>query len=109
MQADQIKSGIERAEACADDAKRALQQSQSAPQELRQSVESLHQQLSQAKKQGQMGEDSLRDVVLQAEQSSDRAMAACRNAGDSVDPQLQQAVKRTHQELSNLKKEIQMQ
>ena len=109
MQADQIKSGIERAEACADDAKRALQQSQSAPQELRQSVETLHQQLSQAKKQPQMGEDSLRNVVLQAEQASDRAMAACRNAGGSVDSQLQQAVQRTHQELSNLKREVQQQ
>ena len=107
MQADQIQSGIERAEACADDAKRALQQSQSASPELRQTVESLHQQLSQAKKQPQMGDDSLRNVVLQAEQASDRAVAACRSAGN-VDSQLQQAVQRTHQELSNLKKQVQM-
>ena len=107
MQADQIKSGIERAEACADDAKRALQQSQSASPELRQTVESLHRQLSQAKKQPQMGEDSLRNVVLQAEQASDRAVAACRSSGN-VDSQLQQAVQRTHQELSNLKKQVQM-
>ena len=109
MQADQLKSGIERAESCADEAKRALQQSQSVPQELRQSVETLHQQLSQAKKQPQMGEDSLRNVVLQAEQASDRAVEACRNAGGTVNTQLQQAVQRTHQELSSLKKEIQQQ
>ena len=71
-------------------------------------MESVHQQLSQAKKQPQMGEDSLRDVVMQAEQVSDRAMAACRSAA-GVDPQTQQAVQRLHDQLSGLKKEIQMQ
>jgi uncharacterized membrane protein YvbJ len=51
----------------------------------------------------------LRNVVMQAEQTSDRAMEACRQAGDSIDPQAKQAVQRTHEELSNLKKQIQMQ
>ena len=112
MQADQLRQSIQRIEECADEAKRAVQQG-SVPDELRQSVESVHRQLSQAqaqmKQQPQMGEDSLRDVVLQAEQGCDRAMAACRNAGGSVDPQTQQAVQRMHDELSSLKKQVQMQ
>ena len=40
---------------------------------------------------------------------ADRAMQACRNAGNSVDPQLQQAVQRAHGEISSLKKQMQMQ
>ena len=110
MQADQIKQSIQRAEESADQAKSAIQQG-SAPDELKQTVMSLHSQLSQAqqqiRQQPQMGESELRNVVLQAEQTSDRAMEACRSAGN-VDPQLQQAVQRTHDELSQLKKQIQM-
>lgn len=112
MQADQLKQSIQRAEECADQAKAALQQG-SAPDELKQSVMSLHSQLSQAqqqiRQQPQMGESDLRNVVLQAEQASDRAMEACRQAGSSLDPQAQQAIQRAHEELSNTKKQIQMQ
>ncbi|RYY99977.1 MAG: hypothetical protein EOO24_16825 [Comamonadaceae bacterium] len=111
MQADQLKQGIRRIEECADEAKRAVQQG-SVPSELRQAVETLHQHASQAQQQAngqqQVGEDGLRNAVLQMEQQGDRAMQACRNAGDSVDQQTQQAVKRAHDEISGLKKQIQM-
>lgn len=112
MQADQLKQSIQRAEECADQAKAAVQQG-SVPEDLKQSVMSLHSQLSQAqqqiRQQPQMGESELRNVVLQAEQASDRAMEACRNAGGNIDPQAKQAVQRTHDELSQTKKQIQMQ
>ena len=111
MQGEQLKQSIQRIEECADEAKAAVQQG-SVPDDLRQSVMSLHQQLSQAqqqiRQQPQMGESDLRNVVLQAEQTSDRAMEACRNAGDRLDPQAKQAVQRTHDELSSLKKQLQM-
>jgi len=45
--------------------------------------------------------------VSQLEQSGDRAKQACRSGGN-VDPQTQQAVQRAHDEISNLKKQIQM-
>ena len=57
------------------------------------------------REQGDQGR--LRDVVNQLEQAGDRAMQACRKAGN-VSPQVQQAVQRAHQEASQLKKQIQM-
>jgi hypothetical protein len=108
MQSNQLQQRIQQVEQSADQAKQAVQQGQS-PSELRECVESVHQQLSQAKKQPQMGEESLRGVILQAEQGADRALQACRNGGPGVDQQTQQAVKRLHDELSGLKREMQMQ
>ena len=96
MQADQLKQRIHRVEECVDDAKNAIQQGQ-VPDELRQCVETLHRQARQAEAQAgqgqQMGQqqDQLRQAVLQMEQTADRAMEACRKAGNSVDPQTQQA------------------
>jgi chromosome segregation ATPase len=112
MQADQLKERINRIEQCADDAKRAVQQG-SVPNELRQSVDQLHQQARQAKQdansaQQQMGEDGLKKQVMQLEQTGDKAMQACRTGGN-IDPQTQQAVQRAHDEISNLKKQLQMQ
>jgi len=107
-----LKQGIDRVEQCTDDAKRSVQAG-SVPNELRQSVDQMHQQARQAQQecsssQQQQGDQTrLRDVVNQLEQSADRAMQACRNAGN-VDPQVQQAVQRAHQEASQLKKQVQM-
>lgn len=112
MQAEQLKECINRIEECADEAKRAVQAG-SVPQELRQCVETLHQQAHQAQQQAgsqqQQGQSGLRDAVMQMEQTGDRAMKACRSAGGSVDAQTQQAVQRAHDEISSLKKQIQMQ
>jgi hypothetical protein len=109
MQADQLKERINKIEQCADDAKRALQAG-SAPPELRQCVESLHQQARQAQQtagsQSQMGQDGLRSTVMQLEQTGDRAVQACRSSGSKVDPQAQQAIQRAHDEISNLKKQM---
>ncbi len=98
MQAEQFKERINKIEECVDEAKGAVQQGQVSP-ELRQSVEQLHQQ--------QIGQDQIQQAVNQLEQSADRAKQACRSAGN-VDPQTQQAVQRAHDEISNLKKQIQM-
>jgi hypothetical protein len=113
MQTDQLKERINRIEECADQAKQAVQAG-SVPPELKQAVDSLHQQARQAKQdannQQQMGQgqDSLKQAVMQMEQTGDRAMQACRNSGGKVDPQAQQAVQRAHDEISSLKKQIQM-
>jgi flagellar hook-basal body complex protein FliE len=110
MQFSEVKQRIDRVEQCADEAERAVQAG-SVPGELRQSVDAMHQQARQAQQEcssGQQGDQSrLRDVVMQLEQAGDRAMQACRNAG-TVDPQVQQAVQRAHDEASSLKKQLQM-
>jgi hypothetical protein len=111
MQINEVKQRIDRVEQCADDAERAIQAG-SVSGELRQSVDAMHQQARQAQQacgsQQQQGDPSqLRNVVQQLEQAGDRAMQACRNAGN-VDPGLQQAIQRAHEEASNLKKQLQM-
>lgn len=113
MQADQLKQRIDRIEECADEAKRAVQAG-SVPSELRECVNSLHAQAHQAQQQvdggqQQQGQDALKQQVMQMEQTGDRAVQACRQAGNGVDPQTQQAVQRVHDEISNLKHEMQMQ
>jgi hypothetical protein len=108
MQIEQLKQRIARIEEYADQAKQACQNG-SPSSELREAVGNLHQQASAAKhaSQGQpsASEESLRRDALQLEAAADRAMQACRSAGN-VDPQLQQAVQRTHAEASSLKKEL---
>jgi len=111
MQISEVKQRIDRVEQCADEAERAIQAG-SVQGELRQSVDAMHQQARQAQQacssQQQQGDQSrLRDVVMQLEQAGDRAMQACRDAGN-VDPRVQQAVQRAHDEASNLKKQLQM-
>ena len=112
MQTSEVKQRIDRIEQCADEAERAIQAA-SVQGELRQSVDAMHQQARQAQQacssqQQQQGDQSrLRDVVMQLEQAGDRAMQACRDSGN-VDPRVQQAVQRAHDEASNLKKQLQM-
>jgi hypothetical protein len=69
----------------------------------------LHEQASATKHategQESASQESFRRDILQLEESADRAMQACRSAGN-VDPQLQQAVQRAHGEASSLKKEM---
>jgi len=111
MQASELKQRIDRVEQCADQAERAIQAG-SVTGDLRQSVDAMHQQARQAQQacasgQQQGDQARLREVVEQLEQASDRAMQACRKAGN-VDPKLQQAVQSAHDEASSLKKQMQM-
>jgi len=111
MQMSEVKQRIDQVEQCADEAERAMQAG-SVPGDLRQSVDAMHQQARQAQQacssQQQQGDESrLREVVMQLEQAGDRAVQACRNAGQ-VDPRLQQAIERAHDEASSLKKQLQM-
>lgn len=110
MQASELKQRIDRVEQCADQAERAMQAG-SVQADLRQSVDAMHQQARQAQQAcasgQQQGDQGLRDVVNQLEQASDRAMQACRNAGN-VDPKLQQALQSAHDEASSLKRQMQM-
>lgn len=111
MQAEQLRQSVERIEECVDEARDAVRQG-SAPDDLRQTVDSLHQQARQvqqaAESQQQVGQDAIRQQVVQLEQAGDRAVQACRTAGSKVDQRTQQAVQKAHDEISKLKKQIQM-
>jgi hypothetical protein len=108
MQMNQVQQRINQIEQCADDAMAAVR-SASAPDELRQCVNEMHRKARDAKQMcgTQAGSDEGQVVrtVDDLEQAGDRAMKACRNAG-SVDPQVQTAVQRAHDEISSLKKQL---
>jgi chromosome segregation ATPase len=105
MDTQQLKKEIDSVEACVDEAKNAMQSAGNVPQPLRESIDNLHQQARTAKKDGTGNDDALRGTVMQLEQAADRAMQACRTAGN-VDPKLQQAVQKAHDQLSRLKKQV---
>ncbi len=102
MQVQELQQRLDRIEDCVDDAKDALRGG-NVPQELRQVVESLHQQARQGRTL--QDEQQLRQAVMQVEETADRAMQLCRTAGQ-VDPVLQQAIQKAHQEASQLKHEV---
>ncbi|WBY02065.1 hypothetical protein PE066_00565 [Ramlibacter tataouinensis] len=121
MQGTELKQRVDQIEQCTDDAKRAVTSGSATP-ELRQCVQDMHQQARQLQQacsggqqqmgQQQMGQQGgldsgLRQQVAQLEQTADRAMQACRQAGSNVDQQTQQAVQRAHQEISSVKKQMQ--
>jgi hypothetical protein len=108
MDSHDMKQSIDRIEECADEVKKCVQ-SGAVPQDLRQAIDQFHQQASQAKQRmdGSTGEGEMRNAIMQMEQSADRMKAACASAGSNLDPKLQQAVQRAHDEASRLKKQVQ--
>lgn len=106
MDIQDLRQSIGKIEERVDEAHKAVQQG-NAPQELRQSVDQLHQQARQAKQSGSSDENALRQQVMQLEQAADRARQACRTAGSQADAPTQQAVQRAHDEISQLKKQLQ--
>jgi len=109
MQMNQVQESINRIEQCVDDAVSAVSNAQGqTPADLRTCVDEMHSQSRQAKQMVQQSGDEAQMVscVDGLEQVGDRAMDACRKGGNKVDPQVQQAVKRAHDEISSLKKQM---
>lgn len=107
MDSQDIRQCINDIEQATDEAKRATQSGPVA-EPLRQCVEAMHQQARQAKQQ--MGsspdEQGQRQIVTQLEEAADQALQACRTSGTTVQPQLQQAIQRVHDEAKKLKKKL---
>ena len=109
MQMDQMRQTAERIEQCADDAMQAVQRADGAPSELRDCVKQMHQQARELRDVARQATDEqqIAGRVESLEQTGDRAKQACRTAGSSIDPQLQSAVMRAHDEISSFKKQMQ--
>lgn len=106
MQTEHIKQNLGKIEQCADEIQGAVKAASKVPDELRRCADTLHRQAREAKHQPLMDDALYGETVMTLEQLADEAMAMCRRAGDSLDAQVQQAVRHAHAELSNLKKEI---
>jgi hypothetical protein len=107
MQMNQVQDSVNRIEQCVDDAVSAVQDA-GAPDDLRQCVDEMHRQSRQARDlAGQAGDQAQMVACIDdLEQMGDRAMKSCRSSGSAVDPQVQTAVKRAHDEISSLKQQL---
>ena len=114
MEQDQLRRRVNEVAQYAEDAKRASY-GNTVPAEVRECVDKMYWQARQARQactaapqqqQQSAGPDKVRSLVEELEQLGDRAVAACQASGN-VDPPLQQAVKRAHEEASRLKQQMQ--
>ncbi|WP_043458939.1 hypothetical protein [Azohydromonas australica] len=114
MEQDQLRRRVNEVAQYAEDAKRASY-GNAVPAEVRECVDKMYWQARQAREactaapqqqQQSAGPDTVRSLVEELEQLGDRAVAACQASGN-VDPPLQQAVQRAHEEFSRLKQQMQ--
>lgn len=105
MQTQAIQQAIDAIESAADKAVEGLKKGEVSA-DLQQSVHQLHQQ---ARTKRSLDDPiQLQQAVMDIEQTADRAVAACRQAGQ-VDAGLQQAITDAHAQASKLKRELQVQ
>ena len=115
MDRDELRRRVNELEQYAEDAKRSSY-GNAVPAEVRECVDKMYWQARQAREactaapqqqQQQSGhQETVRALVEELEQLGDRAVQACRASGN-VDPPLQQAVQRAHDEASRLKQQMQ--
>lgn len=103
MQSQDIQQAIDAIEQTTDKAVAALKNGQ-ADGALQQAVNDMHQQARTKRKLDDP--QALKQAAMDIEQAADRAMEACRKAGQ-VDAALQQAVQEAHQQASQLKHKLQ--
>ena len=108
MQADEVRQRFNQIEQTIHQASQACERAGAGvPMDLKNSIQQLDQQSSQARQQLQNAKDeqSIVKCVDQLEELGDRAKAACEKGGN-VDEQLKQAVLQAHQQLSQLKHQL---
>jgi anion-transporting ArsA/GET3 family ATPase len=108
MQAEEVRKRFNQIEQTIHQASQACERAGSGvPMDLKNSIQQLDKQSSQARQQLQNAKDeqSIIQCVDQLEELGDRAKAACEKGGN-VDQQLKQAVMQAHQELSQLKHQL---
>ncbi len=108
MRADEVRQRFNQIEQTIHQASQACERAGAGvPMDLKNSIQQLDQQSSQARQQLQSAEDeqSIIQCVDQLEELGDRAKAACEKGGN-VDQQLKQAVMQAHEELRQLKHQL---
>lgn len=108
MRADEVRQRFNQIEQTIHQASQACERAGAGvPMDLKNSIQQLDKQSSQARQQLQNAKDeqSIIQCVDQLEELGDRAKAACEKGGN-VDQQLKQAVMQAHQELSQLKHQL---
>ena len=108
MQADEVRQRFSKIEQTIHQASQACERAGSGvPSDLKNSIQQLDQQSSQARQQLQSAKNDQEIIqcVDKLEDLGDKAKAACEKGGN-VDQQLKNAVLQAHQELSQLKHQL---
>ncbi len=108
MQASQVKDQFPRIERTIDQAAQLCQSANQVPEKLRRSIAQLDSESEQAKQMlaKETNDSTIIECIDRLEKLGDQAMEACKQAGSSVDQNLQSAVKQAHDQLSNLKHQL---
>jgi conjugal transfer/entry exclusion protein len=106
MQASQVKQEFPRIEQMIDNAAQLCQTSGNVPDELRNCLSELDRESDQTmqmlEQEQEQNDSRIIECVDRLEKLGDRAMQACRQAGN-IDQGMQQAVQEAHDAISDLK------
>ncbi|HVL77593.1 MAG TPA: hypothetical protein VM406_16385 [Noviherbaspirillum sp.] len=106
LRGNEIQQQYSQVEAAIHQAAQRCESTGSVPMDLKDSIQRLEQQTSQARDVIlSQDENRIRQCIDDMEEIGDQAKAACENAGQ-LDPQLRDAVMQAHQQLSNLKHQL---
>ncbi|MCW7540262.1 hypothetical protein OOT46_20725 [Aquabacterium sp. A7-Y] len=107
MQMSEMKQHMDRIEQWLSQAAHACEASDHVPQDLRNCITELDRRSHEAVRMMETDEDEqhVREWVTRLEALGDRAMSACRRAGE-MDGEMSQAIQQAHDELSQLKHQL---
>lgn len=106
LQANEIAKRFQHLQSTIDEAQRALQSSQDTPQEIRSCIDRLSQEYRQAQPViASNDQNRIAAAVDKLEDMGDEAKRLSRNS-PQVPPQVEAAVKRVHDELSDFKHKL---
>ncbi|HYD80059.1 MAG TPA: hypothetical protein VEC06_09655 [Paucimonas sp.] len=106
MQMNEIQQRFSDVRRAVDHATQACRTQQGIPEDLRECLQQLDQQTSQAQQVFQsQDENQIRQCIDDLEQLSDRAEQALEGAS-SIDGDLRNAIDEAHSQLSNLKRQL---
>lgn len=107
MQASQVKDALPKIDKHVRNAAQLCQKSGNVPDELRNCIGELERETGEAASmvRGEDNEQRIIECVDHLEELGDRAMQACRQAGN-VDDQVKQAIQTVHGALSDLKHQL---
>lgn len=105
MQASQVKEQFPRIQHSIDQAAQLCQSSNQVPEDLRNCIAQLDQESGEANQvlTQETNDDKIIECVDRLEKLGDQAMQACKQAGNSVDQDVQSAVRQAHDAISDLK------
>jgi ABC-type transporter Mla subunit MlaD len=105
MQASQVKEQFPRIQRSIDQAAQLCQTTNQVPEDLRNCIAQLDQEGSQANEMlaQETNDNKIIECVDRLEKLGDRALQACKQAGNTVDEDVQSAVKQAHDEIADLK------